>query len=161
MLFKFHEGNIVPLMFNQLNIYQPKEKWKTGKKSFVENALWHMCLTCSSWQREGQVEAGVMTASAHRGDEKEEETKGVSNSERRALIFPNPQYLFFPRLILPFPRETGGTSNWDPTVCQATNARNLILTWPSELWIKTFYSLFPQFSVLCAFFKESVPNYKH
>lgn len=61
---------------------------------------------CSPCQREGQVEAGVMTTTTHTGEGKEEEeTKGVgvSNSavlrdpEHRAPIFPIPHSVFFPR----------------------------------------------------------------
>lgn len=65
-----------------------------------------VCLTCSSFfQREGQVEAGVVTTSVHKGEEKEAETQGVSVSnsavlrdpEHRALIFPIPHSFCFPR----------------------------------------------------------------
>lgn len=60
---------------------------------------------CSSRQREGQVEAGVMTTSTHTGEEKKEEIKGVSVSnsavlrdpEHRPLVFPIPHSVFFPR----------------------------------------------------------------
>ncbi|XP_029295210.1 DNA excision repair protein ERCC-6-like 2 isoform X2 [Cottoperca gobio] len=38
------------------------------------------CLTHKLIEREGRVEAGVMTSSTHTGEEKEEETKGVSES---------------------------------------------------------------------------------
>lgn len=59
----------------------------------------------SSCQREGQVEAGVMTTSTHTGEEKQDETNrvGVSNSavlrdpEHRAHIVPIPHSLFLPK----------------------------------------------------------------
>ncbi|XP_023138230.2 DNA excision repair protein ERCC-6-like 2 isoform X1 [Amphiprion ocellaris] len=48
-----------------------------GLKNLFRLQTQGTCLTRQVLEREGQVEAGVMTTSTHRGEEKEEETKGV------------------------------------------------------------------------------------
>uniref|UniRef100_A0A1A8F3E5 Excision repair cross-complementing rodent repair deficiency, complementation group 6-like 2 n=2 Tax=Nothobranchius korthausae TaxID=1143690 RepID=A0A1A8F3E5_9TELE len=47
-----------------------------GIKNLFRLQMEGTCLTCRILEREGQVEAGVMTTRTHRGAEKEEETKG-------------------------------------------------------------------------------------
>uniref|UniRef100_A0A665X6W6 Excision repair cross-complementation group 6-like 2 n=1 Tax=Echeneis naucrates TaxID=173247 RepID=A0A665X6W6_ECHNA len=64
------------------------------------------CLTRKIVEREGRMEAGVMTSSTHTDEEKEENRKGVSVSnsdvlrdpEHRAHVIPIPHSFFFPRL---------------------------------------------------------------
>ncbi|XP_044052654.1 DNA excision repair protein ERCC-6-like 2 isoform X2 [Siniperca chuatsi] len=49
-----------------------------GIKNLFRLQIQGTCLTRKILEREGQVESGVMTTSTHTGEEKEEETKGVS-----------------------------------------------------------------------------------
>ncbi|XP_041644210.1 DNA excision repair protein ERCC-6-like 2 [Cheilinus undulatus] len=51
-----------------------------GIKNIFRLQIEGTCLTRKILEREGQVEAGIMTASTHMGEEKEEEAKGASDT---------------------------------------------------------------------------------
>ena len=54
-------------------------------------------MTVRLFQREGKVEAGVMTTSTHTGEDKEEGRKGVGVSNSAVLRDPRLRALIFPR----------------------------------------------------------------